>query len=129
MRKTLLYSFLPCIVAMLMCSTFTACSDDDDDDSTTNLPIKESSIIGKWVREDITLNFFDDGTAFITEEEYKTDYTYWISENRLYLKDTQYPITNIYDIVSITNSQLILRHIYYKDGEEIADKEKIYKKE
>ena len=32
MRKTLLYSFLPILMAMLTCTTFIACGDDDEED-------------------------------------------------------------------------------------------------
>lgn len=45
MKKLLIYCWLPCLLAMFMCTTFTACSDDDDNDGG---PGKGGNIIGKW---------------------------------------------------------------------------------
>lgn len=128
MKKSFIYNLLPCLVAMFMLTTFTACSDDDDNDTT--LPIKESSFIGKWTREDITYRFNEDGTAVRTEEEYRDEYLWWVSDGVLYLKSNQYPDTNKYKVVSISSSRLIMQHMYYDEyGYERLGKEKTYIKQ
>lgn len=53
MKKTLLYSFLPCLMAMLMCTTFTACGDDDEEETSPSSPaVSTSNIVGSWYFEE-----------------------------------------------------------------------------
>ena len=113
-------------MAMFMLTTFTACSDDDDNDTT--LPIKESSFIGKWTREDITFRFNEDGTAVETEEEYRYEYLWWVSDGVLYLKSNQYQYTDKYKVVSISSSRLIMQLMQDNEYEPLS-KEKIYIKQ
>ena len=125
MKKSFIYNLLPCLVAMFMLTTFTACSDDDND---TTLPIKESSFIGRWTREDITYRFNEDGTAVETEEEFRYEYLWWISDGVLYLKSNQYQYTDKYKVVSISSSRLIMQLIQPNEYEPLG-KEKIYIKQ
>ena len=53
MKKTLLYSFLPCLMAMLMCTTFTACGDDDEEETPpSSTTVSTSNIVGSWYFEE-----------------------------------------------------------------------------
>lgn len=78
MKKRLLYSLLPCLMAMFMCTTFTACSDDDDDNKNPKTSINKTSIIGKWGNYNEadcfyeTLIFNSDGTG--TDIDVEMDY-------------------------------------------------------
>lgn len=78
MKKRLLYSLLLCLMAMFMCTTFTACSDDDDDNKNSKTSINKTSIIGKWKKYDGDAYFFEtlifnsDGTG--TDIDVEMDY-------------------------------------------------------
>lgn len=81
MKKTLLYCFLHCLMAMLMCATFTACSDDDDNDAISY------DIVGRWqyaysyddgieISEytkdgEYILEYYRDGTSSSEKNKYK----------------------------------------------------------
>ena len=125
MKKSFIYNLLPCLVAMFMLTTFTACSDDDND---TTLPIKESSFIGKWTRGEVTFRFNEDGTAVETMEEYRYEYLWWVSDDVLYLKSNKYQSIDKYKVVSISSSRLIMQLIQDNEYEPLS-KEKIYIKQ
>ena len=125
MKKSFIYNLLPCLVAMFMLTTFTACSDDDND---TTLPIKESSFIGRWTKEEVTFRFNEDGTAVETMEEHRYEYLWWISDGVLYLRSNQYQYTDKYKVVSISSSRLIMQLIQDNEYEPLS-KEKIYIKQ
>ena len=127
MKRSFIYNLLPCLVAMFMLTTFTACSDDDND---TTLPIKESSFIGRWTRgdRDITFRFNEDGTAVETEEEYRYEYLWWVSDGVLYLKNDQYQYIDKYKVVSISSSRLIMQYIHNIQNNEY-ESQRIYIKQ
>lgn len=128
MKKSFIYNLLPCLVAMFILTTFTACSDDDND---TTLPIKESSFIGKWTREDIryiTFRFNEDGTGVKTEEEFRDEYHWWVSDGVLYLKNDQYQYIDKYKVVSISSSRLIMQYIHNIQNNEY-ESQRIYIKQ
>ncbi len=137
MKKTLLYSFLPCLMAMLMCATFTACSDDDDDNNAGSSANTET-LIGKWQfvgadgsPDEIFYIFNNDGTGYfeIIEENgsrsYKQEYTYKLEGNAvtLYiLKDNNYDYQDEKKIIYL----LYIDDKWALSGECDFDEEEIY---
>lgn len=150
MKKLLIFTWLPCLLAMFASASLVSCSDDDDDNE-----VSESSIIGTWVwegeeREDGTLygwekieyTFNEDGTARETEsykgydenkgwgalEEYTCTYTYKLDGNKLYLTSTKDGATYIHEI-KISGNKLYLTCIAETDAngnyEEMPEEERV----
>lgn len=71
MKKTLLYSFLPCLMAMLMCTTFTACGDDDEEEtSSSSAAVSTSNIVGSWYFEEYDEEYDEtEKTTFIFKSD------------------------------------------------------------
>ncbi len=115
MKKTLLYSFLPCLMAMLMCTTFTACGDDDDENNNGTIEnnggtIDNNAIVGRWLTyegedadpewEERTIAEFKKDGTLITEYYIKqknaTDFTldetevgrYTLGDGKLIIQET-----------------------------------------
>ncbi len=123
MKKLLIYRWLPCLLAIFMCTTFTACSSDDNE---TILPINKESLEGLWfmVEGNGALYFSEGETGYVSDNrnnDAATDYMkYKLVGDDLYFDIIRFNSGYhcYYKIVSITSSTLTLKTINYSEEDE-----------